>query len=204
MENRNKNILKRKGGFALLITIMVVSVVVAVTLAIVELSMKQLELSVNSVDSELAFQAANAGLECARFWRRDQSDEFENGDPVTFDCFDQSTTSNDSALTITQTGVGEVYLYNAELSWGAAPFERCSQMDIISMVVPATTTPPGVTLGNGTGSNSLKRVLAGYPSNSTTCDPGGQCTIMSVTGYSSSCINKNQSGTQRREILLEF
>lgn len=203
MENHN-NYKNKQGGFALLITLMVVSVVVAVTLAVVELSMKQLELSVNSVDSELAFQAANAGLECARYWRRDQSTEFEVGDDVTFDCFDANDTVSPSPFSITQTGDGDVYLYKAELSWGVAPYERCSQMDIISMVVPATSTSPGVVIGSGTGANSLKKVLAGYPTDSKTCEPGGQCTIASVVGYSSSCASKNEPGTQRREILLEF
>jgi len=203
MENSNKNILKKKGGFALLITIMVVSVVVAVTLAIVELSMKQLELSVNSVDSELAFQAANAGMECARYWRQASSSSFETGVDVDMNCFGVTNLVSVGTFLITLNGSGDVFWYKTELTWGAAPFERCSQMDIISMVVPATSTNK-LTVGSGNGNNSLKTIFPGYPSNSTTCDPGGQCTIMSVTGYSSSCINKNQSGTQRREILLEF
>lgn len=206
MENRNKNVSQKNKGFALLITIMVVSVVVAVTLAIVELSIKQLELSVDSVDSELAFQAANAGLECARYWRREVSDQFESGDPVTFDCFGTADGAIRPPLSITRTGNGVVTVYTLDtgLSWGTAPLERCSDMTIISMVVPATTTAPGVTIGSGSGNNSLKTILPGYPSDSKTCEPGGLCTIVSVTGYSANCSNKNDVGTQRREILLEF
>jgi len=205
MENRNPIKTPAKKGFALLITIMVVSVVVAVTLAIAELSLKQLELSVDSVDSELAFQAANAGLECARYWRREESARFESGASIPFNCFGAASNVPVTTFPVTRTpSNSRVYLYRAELTWGTVPFERCSQMDIVTMIVSATTSNPGAIIGANTTANSLQRVLPGYPTNTKTCEPGGQCTIAAVTGYSTNCANKNQPGTQRREILLEF
>ena len=50
----------KQSGIALLMTIMVLGVVLSVTLAIVELSLQHLALSVDFKDSEIAFHAANA------------------------------------------------------------------------------------------------------------------------------------------------
>jgi hypothetical protein len=193
---------KQEPGFALLITILVLSVVVAVTLAIVELSIKQLKLSVDSTDSEIAFHAANAGLECARYTRRKESANFEAGSNVTFNCFgNNEVVARQASLGLSATGIGPdgaVYRYKQDIEWGTAPNERCTSMDIIAMI--ATTT---VTLG-GAGSNSLTTKINGYENDTKDCVAGERCTIMSVTGYSSPCTATSSAGTLRREILLEL
>jgi Tfp pilus assembly protein PilX len=198
--------LKTESGFALLITLMVVSVVVSVTLAIVELSIKQLELSVDSTDSELAFQAANAGLECARFTRKDKSSDFESGAPIDFSCFEES--ENDVLSDVPSllprvniTAHGDVYWYETELSWGG---NRCSQMRIVSMVTDSDAPPAGITIGSA--GSPLSNYLPGYPEDTKTCGPGGRCTVVSVTGHSSDCdpANLTKVSTRSREILLEF
>lgn len=190
-------------GFALLITLMVVSVVISVTLAIVELSLKQLELSVDSTDSELAFQAANAGLECARYTRRFLSDDIEAGSDITFSCFDDSGSASDISLGLPLSGAtanDNVRRYETEISWGTAPRERCSEMKIITMVIDATS--PGVTMGSA--GDPVSSEMPGYPTDTKFCGPGGRCTVASVIGYSASCANKASQSTRSREILLEF
>ncbi len=193
---------QQQSGFALLITILVLSVVVAVTLAIVELSLKQLKLSVDSTDSEIAFHAANAGLECARYIRRVHSDDFENGDPINVECFDDAdTVSREASLGFSTSGVGAngaVYRYQHDIEWGTAPSERCTSMDII--VVVATST---VTIG-GSGAATLKNRINGYETDEKVCEAGERCTIMSVVGYSSSCSGISNPGVLKREILLEL
>jgi hypothetical protein len=72
----------QKTGFALLMTLVVVTAVVSITLAIIELSIKQLALTVTAKDSELAFQAANAGIECIRYLHRQASSSFVTGLPA--------------------------------------------------------------------------------------------------------------------------
>ncbi len=193
-------------GFALLITLMVVGVVVSVTLAIVELSIKQLALSIDSTDSELAFQAANAGLECARYTRNfaDTKLTIESGLDTDFNCFG---TSNPTPITTPlalplagATANDNVYRYETEFDWGAAPNERCSEIRMITMIIDATS--PGVTMG--TVGSPVSSVLPGYPANTKFCGPGGRCTAVSVTGHSSDCANKTSLSTRSREILLEF
>ena len=78
-------------GFALLMTLLVVAVVVSITLAVIELSIKQLNLAVTAKDSEIAFHAANAGMECVRYARRTASTSLESGEnSVRFDCFNKN------------------------------------------------------------------------------------------------------------------
>ncbi len=193
-------------GFALLITIMVLSVVTAVTLAIVELSLKQLALSVDSKDSEIAFHAANAGLECARYMRRTASTTFETGNDVTSYCFGSPVTVTEIALGVPRapagTTNGVVYRYEADFQWGSGSSIRCSEVSMVVIAVTATATPAGITIGNG--GSPLTDIMPGYPATTKTCEAGGRCTIASVTGYSAACANKSDADTLRREILLEF
>ena len=192
----------QQSGFALLITILVLSVVVAVTLALVELSIKQLKLSVDSTASEIAFHAANAGLECARYTRRIESDYFETGADVDVDCFGAvGNAAKEASLGFGTTGTGptaQVYRYKWTIDWGVSPNERCTSIDTVVMV--ATTS---VTIGAG-GVGSLKNFINGYENDTKTCEAGERCTIMSAVGYSSACSAITGSGVLRREILLEL
>jgi hypothetical protein len=194
---------KESGGFALLITILVLGVVVAITLTIVELSIKQLKLAVDSTDSEIAFHAANAGLECARYVRRVSSDNFESGAPVTFNCFGVSNSVNRLAsLGFATVGVGpttgQVYRYRHSIQWGTAPRLRCTAMDVITIVATST-----ITIG-GSGAATLRSRINGFESDTKVCNVGERCTIMSVIGYSSACSATSSPGVLRREILLEL
>jgi Tfp pilus assembly protein PilX len=196
---------QNQSGFALLITILVLSVVVAVTLAIVELSIKQLKLSTDSTDSEIAFHAANAGLECARYTRRIESASFETGAAVDFDCFGVET------LNVAKVGNGfitnpatlpataQVNRYRHNITWGAAPNERCTSMDITAMV--ATTS---FTIGGTLSSQRLPNFINSYENATKTCAAGERCTVMSVIGYSSACNATSSAGVLKREILLEL
>ena len=189
-------------GFALLITLLVLSVVVAVTLAIVELSLKQLKLAVDSTDSEIAFHAASAGLECARYTRRHEAAEFETGATVSVNCFTDTATNvtRRSTLGFTTTNVptnGQVYRYQRSIEWGDE-IKRCTSLDIVVMVATST-----IRIG-GSGSNSLTGIIPGYESDYKDCTAGERCTIISAVGYSSACNATSSSGVLKREILLEL
>lgn len=197
-----------QSGFALLMTIIVLSVVLSVTLSIVDLSLKQLQLSSDTTESEIAFHAANAGLECARYTRNFKSDDFESGSKVNFRCFaDTSNVSADLVLGLTikkgnrfnidaiRGTDASVYRYVKSIPWGDVGSERCSEMNILTIM--ATTT---VQVG------SIQSIIPTYETDTKVCEGGSSCTIISVTGYSSLCTAaaKSSPGTLRREILLEF
>ena len=88
------NFNQKESGFALLITLIVVGVVLSVGLSILDLSIRQVRLSTNAKESELAFHAANAGMECARYWRRASSSEMETGQAIEPVCFGETPYSN--------------------------------------------------------------------------------------------------------------
>lgn len=192
-------------------TIMVLSVVISVTLAIVELSLKQLALSVDTRDSEVAFHAANAGLECARYLRRHSSSTFERGgQTVPFDCFGVS--GNMAKLATTSVGIiidtngppGYVHRYQKDIPWPSG--NRCSSLDILTMIVGTSTTAGDLSIRgmNASPLDGLNTVFPSYPTKTKKCPQGGICTIVSVSGYNSSCTGKDKAGVLKRQVLLEF
>lgn len=203
-----KTTYKSKEGFALLITIIVVGVVLSVGLTILDLSIKQVRLSTNSRDSEVSFHAANAGAECARYWRRYKSDslladDMVRGVPISLTCFGVSPEDGDtvSGGIVSKTDIapddadtGEVFKYEYEFEWGGG--SRCTE--ITTVVASSTLGSGGLTV---TGMNTH---VPGYPDLTSTCEEGSQCTILSVRGYNKPCSNIGGFGVVQREVLLQF
>lgn len=182
----------KQDGFALLMAIIVVGTVVSVGLTVLDITLKQLRLSISSRDSEIAFHAANAGAECIRYWRRESQVQFERGDPVTVNCF-----GVDRTLVNTFPGPEpNTYLYTADFSWSPASGDnRCSIITVLT-INPDFNTP--ITVAN------IGTYLPGYPGINKTCQPGGRCTSISVQGYNRSCAATFPVGTIQREVLLEL
>ncbi len=187
-------------GFALLMTLLVVTVVVSITLTVIELTIKQLNLSVTAKDSEIAFHAANAGMECVRYARRLASTSLETKvNNVRINCFNvtnQNLRLQSDSLNRGSADEDWVSYYQAEVSWLTG--DRCSVIDMVLINVPTTETSP-VVIGN------LDSIFSSFSDSDTkNCDPGAKCTIAEVVGYNKNCTNINSPGTVRREILLEF
>lgn len=184
---------KKQSGFALLMTLIVVSVVITIGLTLIDLTLKQLKLSTNSKDSESSFHAANAGVECARYWRLKEKAKFESVPPdvVPVVCFGQSAV-NTTVSGALSTGV---YQHDFEISWSGAT--RCSKVRMITFSSNPSDAPTTLI-------NIPTLYIPGYPTNSKTCNPGGRCTIISVQGYNKACTQITQLGTIQREVLLEL
>ena len=191
----------KEAGFALLVSLLVVGVVVSVGLSILDLSIKQVRLSSNAKESELAFHAANAGMECARFWRRDQSSRIENGQSISPSCFGESPSSNTRAniTSSNSSGSGNVYQYEYDFSWGSGTEVRCTRVNMIVATSPADSS--GITI------EDIDDLVSGYPAalgSDKFCEAGSRCSTISVQGYNLSCANTNGFGVVQREVLLEF
>ncbi|USN87560.1 MAG: hypothetical protein H6779_04070 [Candidatus Nomurabacteria bacterium] len=192
----------KQSGFALLISLIVVGVVVSVGLTILDLTIKQLSLSTNSKDSEIAFHAANAGLECAQYWRIKEEDNLEQGNDVVFECFGQTLPAT-SKVNIPSADLikGNAHTYDFKFTWGAASLQRCSEVRMLLL-----TSDDGST---GAGVDNVSTYIPGYVSpsgnNKFECEPGGRCTLTSVRGYNQSCGGASSGvyGTLQREVLLE-
>jgi hypothetical protein len=184
-------------GFALLMTLIVVSVVISIGLAVLDLSIKQVRLSTNAKDSEISFHAANAGMECARYWRHKESVKMEAGTAISPTCFSTTAgTVNGVPITSGTSGVGAAYLYNYDFTWGA-PQIRCTRVTTFVAVADA--------LGTGFSVSGMPGLVSGYPDGSTkACAAGERCTVVSVRGYNKACSAITDYGTVEREVLLQF
>lgn len=190
MPNHNNN----QSGFALLMALIVVSVVISVGLSLLDLTIKQLRLSTGAKDSESAFHAANAGVECLRYWRLAYSADFEsgNGTSVPMNCFN----GNSGTITTNVISAPHIYKYYIKIDWGGGR-NRCSEITFITM--STDPTEPAITLSN------VPSYIPGYPYGDTkTCVPGGKCTIASVRGYNQPCSAIGKVGVVQREVLLEL
>ena len=185
-----------QSGFALLISLLVVGVVISVGLSILDLSIKQVRLSTNAKESELAFHAANA-----RFWRREQSDQIESGQTISPTCFGETPNSNvvTDITSSNATGDGEVFQYEYDFTWGGGTQERCTRVNMI--VASSTADGSGITIQN------INTLVAGYPPSSGSdkfCEAGSRCSTISVQGYNLPCGDTSGFGVVQREVLLEF
>ena len=180
-------------GFALLITLVVISVVISIGITLIDLTLKQLRLANSSKDSETAFHAANAGVECIRHWRVASSLAFETGLPVAVNCFDAAAVNS----VVTPLIIPNVYRHDFEITWGPTTASRCSKVRMITLSSdpddPSSVTYVGI-----------QSQIPGYPQNSKTCVPGGKCSIISVQGYNRPCSLISELGTIQREVLLEL
>lgn len=59
---------KQQKGFTLLYAVLVSSIVLAASLSIINIALKQHKLSALSRESQVAFYAANTGVDCALYW----------------------------------------------------------------------------------------------------------------------------------------
>lgn len=188
-------------GFALLMTLIVVGVVLSIGLSVLELSLKQVRLSTNARNSEIAFHAANAGMECSRYWRRTASTSMENGLSFTPDCFSGtlSNYSDEDATAVsgvTVAGDGDAFRYQYEFTWGRNN-DRCTS---VNTVVGTTTLP-----GTGITITGMETLVPGYTDGDVkTCEAGTTCTVISVRGYNRPCSSVGAFGTVEREVLLQF
>lgn len=72
-KNRHPDILPARRGFTLFIAVLISSLLLAVGLAIFNITLKELILSSTIRDSQFAFYAADGGTECALYWDRQQN-----------------------------------------------------------------------------------------------------------------------------------
>jgi len=205
--NHNMPSKQNQSGFALLITIILVSVILSIGLSVLDLSIKQVRLSSNSASSEVAFHAANAGVECARYWRSEQENQFINGSNLTnISCFDAPNipvvvpytipTLPPSSGRAYRSGGGVAYQYEYQFTWGTN-LRRCTQINTI--VARADLIGSGVTI------TDMDDLIDGYPGNVIFfCDAGSRCTAVSVKGYNRPCAASFGRGTVQREVLLQY
>ena len=201
----------KQSGFALLLAIIVVGVVLSVGLAILDLAVTQVRLAASTRDSEIAFHAANAGVECALFWRRNDATEaliFDGknvtGDTMTnINCFGGSPDdypSGDVPVTVTSVSnsLPAVEQYKYEFSWPTGAPDRCTK---VNMVVIADESSVSVS------EDDISTLIRGHSFGAgKSCSAGSKCTLIAASGYNQPCPGSGNFGfgVIERKVLLEF
>lgn len=199
--NRNLTVIQKlaaqgQSGFALLITLVVVSVVLAIGLSLLFVTTKQYLLSVTAIESEKAFQAGQIGLECMRFHRAQPDTRAkllkENGDPppaLTCAGITSSSLAQTSAL---YSDSGRL-LYNYRYRY---------DIDIAGDTV---CTEPSLYIADLRDATAdLSYNLTGEGLGTITCTAGTLCTVVFARGYNRPCDQLDSIFTVQREITVEY
>jgi len=185
-----------KEGFALLLAIVIASILLSIGLTLLTTTVKQLTLSSTARESEIAFHAASAGIECVRFHRGENvGDQFTDeviglGVAPSISCFGVTSGSANTQNRLSRDTDGYTNVFNYELDWTSD--ERCSQLDLYVMVGEYDNytfdfDPYSTAVGNKT------------------CPQGAACTVAIVRGYNRSCDDlANGLATVERELTAQF
>lgn len=176
-------------GFALLLTIVVISVVLAVGLSLLDITVKQISLSITSRDSELAFNGAQGAMECIQGLFRDVDIFAGAPPPGTVDCLGQSgvtlTPSADTPIT-------DVTLYEFEVGWDNSEQNLCSQAD--TYIIDARSQTSDYTVPFGAAQGNAEEV----------CEAGNICTVVFARGFNRACADIGSLRTVQRELTISF
>lgn len=78
MKDKFKIKTSKQGGFTLLLSLLVISIILSVGFGVFDIMTKELKLSGIGRESQISFYAADAGIECAYFWDIKHPDENES------------------------------------------------------------------------------------------------------------------------------
>lgn len=195
--NDSKRTLDRKeNGFALLITLVVVSVVLSIGLSLLFVTTRQYVLAVVASESEEAFQAGQIGLECLRYWRVQPAmitqflREGDGGSVGPIECANVSETPVQSSGTPFSDGHWLYrYAYSFDLSGGSCVEPTIYIADLRSY----------------TGSEAvLELSLTSESLESISCAAGTVCTAIFSRGYNRPCDQLDSIYAIQREITIQF
>jgi len=193
----------KKAGFALLLSIIIASVVLAIGISILKISVSQLQLSATGRESEISFQSAQSIAECMTYWRyanrRDfvaRPGNFQPGvqlNAPNMNCMGENPVES-FAQVVANRDDRHIVRFHYVFEWGHNS-EYCSSGDMyimVPLVREIVHTFEGTMAGeNGDG---MKR-----------CQGGSVCTVLITQGYNRPCDELRSSiFTVQREITTEF
>lgn len=188
MKVSNTRIARKTGqdGITLLVTLLLMGVLLGVSASLLSITVKQFQLSGMTLASEMAFQAASAGMECALFHdlpasgtspfavNDDGSTVPEEGSVA---CFGQTSGDLESTNSTVVSGEEQRFRY----SWGDPAI--CTEISIYKfsegMGVDGDTQGPNVTV-NG-------QPMRSQTPSENRCPEGSVCTVVQARGYNVAC-----------------
>ncbi|MCF7815740.1 MAG: hypothetical protein K9M10_03400 [Candidatus Pacebacteria bacterium] len=183
-------------GITLLITLLLMGVLLGVSASLLSVTLKQYQLSGIAVASEIAFQAANAGLECAAYYDNQKNvvSPFEvnqdgitpQGAPAQISCMDVGTFINDAPSPGSMIIAGEQQHF--QFTWGDPGV--CTDISVWKFIGGQEVTVDGQKMRDSSG---VDNECPSYE--------GVTCTVIQSRGYDVPCA---QIGTSARVVEREY
>ena len=199
---------KDQQGFALLLAALMSLIVLVVGSSILNTAFKQVTLTEVATESERAFHAAYAGVECAQFWNVDDVWD-PSPNPMaplpnqSIRCMDQSvvmTTDYDHAV-VPESGTNANAIKTIQFDWTLSPgatgdssYNLCTEITVYKYFSPLTSVAMDVLPSGAKFANGFDR----------TCVAGVECTVVESRGYSRGCSRLGSVRTVEREVVVRF
>lgn len=187
---------KNSEGFVLLLTLVVVSIVLAIGLSMLQITMKQLTLSNIARESEIAFHAASTGIECMQYYRGlpstrevllNEDEDTSDASPPILPCGDLVALTSEANHDI---DVGnDEYIYNYQYRY-QLPSGQCLETSMY--LVDGRDASSDITT---TVSEGLEEI---------SCETGSVCTTIFSRGYNRGCGDIGSIFTVQRELTIEY
>lgn len=201
-------------GMTLLVTLLVMSVLLSISASLLNISLKQYRLSGIARDSEMAFQAASAAMECAVFndVQTTPSPFSVNVDGTPVDevgegsrLLEPLNCMGDSSNDIEETNDGEVVSREEQLfrfQWNAAGpgNDVCSEISVYKFSeMGASTDVIEMATQMGVPPNPRTKCRA-----TTDIDSPIVCTVIRTRGYNVPCNRLNDPRAIERELVQRY
>lgn len=166
-------------GITLLVTLLLMGVLMGVSTSLLNVTLKQYQLSSISLASEIAFQAANAGVECILYhdFPKTGASPFDvNGTGATVPEEGSISCMGSASADIEPSNNGTVVSgeeQRFQFNWGTSPNETCTNVSIYKFYSTTATV------------NILVNGVDMRPSSD--CPIGGVCTVIQSRGYNVPC-----------------
>ena len=174
---KSMRIQKNHDGITLLITLLLMGVLLGVSSSILNITLKQFQLSGIAYQSEVAFQAANAGLECAQFhdWENNSFDVPSDGTraAASVACMEEVAVFD----SLGTAGSGDEQKF--QFSWGTPGV--CSEFSVYKYYSETGDVAMGI--------------------RPEPCTRGSECTVIKARGYNVAC---GQIGGGGRVVEREY
>jgi Tfp pilus assembly protein PilX len=187
---------KSERGLALLMTLLVTTVLLAVGSSLINITLKQYQFSGIGLQSEIAFQAANAGVECISY-------HDSLGFPVSkFDVPDNGTTvAPETGIRCMEQTSNDLVNNGNSVSSGEEQRFRFTWKNTSVASSPSICTDVSIyKFSNANTAQDMSAVLG----KSATCAPGVVCTVIKSRGYNVPCGSLQSPRTIEREFTLRY
>lgn len=189
---------RSEGGFALLFTIVIVSVVLAFALTILELTIKQVVLSSVVRDSTAAYHVANAGFECIQNWRKYHPTDSTL--PSNMDCLGETDNAASKSVSPPAALSSETLYKGLQFEIATeSSNDICAEIDVL--IIDNSTESAAITAIEEAGV-SLP-FPDPTPDSDYECSAGNVCTFVFSRGMNRAC-GEGGTGVVQREVFGRF